>query len=139
MNDGRNRLVNTVTLQKRQPLDRKSKGFTLIEVMIVVAIIGILSAVAYSSYTRYVTRSSRTDAMEQLNEIMSQQQRFVARQRTYTVSLVTDLGFSASPDNAQWVRTDNGFYNISAAQCACLLYTSPSPRDQRGSRMPSSA
>ncbi|MFP3852277.1 type IV pilin protein [Pseudomonas sp. W5-01] len=39
----------------------KSKGFTLIELMIVVAIVGILAAIAYPSYTEYVRRTHRTE------------------------------------------------------------------------------
>jgi len=92
-------------------------GFTLIEVMIVVAIVGVLSAVAYSSYSSYITRSARGDAMEQLNEIMAEQQRFVLRQRTYTSNLVANLGFAVSPAGGELVRTDNNHYDISAVLC----------------------
>ena len=42
------------------------------------------------------------------------------------------------PPGAQWLYLTGDIYNVNDLQ-DCLLYTSPSPRDQRGSRMPSSA
>ena len=49
-----------------------SKGFTLVEVMIVVAIIGVLAAIAYPSYQRYVISSKRADMMTEMHNIASE-------------------------------------------------------------------
>lgn len=46
-----------------------NRGFTLIEVMIVVAVIGVLSAIAYPSYTAYVLRSHRAEAKNYLQSV----------------------------------------------------------------------
>lgn len=49
-----------------------NKGFTLIEMMIVVAIIGILAAIAYPSYQSYVIKTKRTDMMTEMQNIASE-------------------------------------------------------------------
>ena len=61
----------------------KQHGFTLIELMIVVAIVGILAAIAYPSYTQYVIKSNRVDAQAEMTRIASLMQRYKVINSTY--------------------------------------------------------
>jgi type IV pilus assembly protein PilE len=67
--------------------DRKkltiSKGFTLIELMITVAIVAILAAIAYPSYTQYVERARRQEAIATMLEVQQFAERFFTENRTY--------------------------------------------------------
>lgn len=61
----------------------KNKGFTLIELMIVVAIVGILAAVAYPSYQRYVQDSRRSDARANLVQLAQFMERYYTANGRY--------------------------------------------------------
>ncbi len=67
-----------------------SRGFTLIELMIVVAIVGILAAIAYPSYTEYVKRTQRSAIASLLSEQTQAVERFYSRatQPTYVGATV---------------------------------------------------
>lgn len=62
----------------------RQQGFTLVEMMIVVAIIGVLAAIAYPSYQRYVIKTKRTDMMTEMQNIASQIESRKLAQGSYT-------------------------------------------------------
>ena len=65
-------------------MHRQSKGLTLIELIIVVAIVGILSAVAYPSYTEYVKKTHRAEITGLLLETAQHLERFYSRNGQYS-------------------------------------------------------
>lgn len=62
---------------------RQSRGFTLIEIMIVVVIIGILASIALPAYSSYIARGRRADARTQLLQAAQFMQRFYAANDRY--------------------------------------------------------
>ena len=78
--------------EKSLPLLSTQSGFTLIEVMIVVAIIGVLAAIAFPSYQRYVIKTKRVDMMSEMQNIATQIESRKLAQGTYSNNLITGLG-----------------------------------------------
>jgi type IV pilus assembly protein PilE len=96
------------------------RGVTLMELMIVVVIIGILTAIAYPSYRQYVAKAKRNEAKAALLQISTMQERFYLQNSTYTADM-TSLGF---PVGANF-PTDSGSYvvNVTAASPAAFSAT----------------
>lgn len=84
------------------------KGFTLVELMITIAIVGILAAVAYPSYTDYVLRSNRSEAQRELLRIANLQEQLFVDSRAYTDDM-TELGMTKNP-----FITESKLYSITA-------------------------
>ncbi|TLY98682.1 MAG: prepilin-type N-terminal cleavage/methylation domain-containing protein, partial [Gammaproteobacteria bacterium] len=84
----------------------RMRGVTLIELMVVLAIVAILSSLAVGSYRRYVLRANRTDATSALLRTQVAEEKFFLQNNAYTTN-VTTLGL-ASP-------TTNGFYTLVVA------------------------
>jgi type IV pilus assembly protein PilE len=70
---------------------RKSKGFTLIELMVAVAVIGILAAVAYPSYMEHVRKTRRVETQTLMMDVVTRQQQRMLDVRSYATTL-SDLG-----------------------------------------------
>ncbi|MGA6102616.1 type IV pilin protein [Psychrobacter pocilloporae] len=93
---------------------RSLQGFTLIELMIVVAIIGVLAAIAYPSYQSYVIKTKRVDMMTEMQQIASRIEANKITYRRYDRIPLSEI-FSNTVSGASTTFPNNGtaLYNIS--------------------------
>ena len=78
-----------------------SKGFTFIELIIVMAITGILATIAYASYVDFITRAHRTDGQSALLNLANRMELYYAEHNTYATATLGNkaLGRAISPEN----------------------------------------
>ena len=87
---------------------RKQAGFTLIELMIVTAVIAIIAAVGYPSYTKYVERSKRSEARAALMDAAARLERFYSDNNAYA-----DTANTFHADTGVVTTSENNHYQIS--------------------------
>lgn len=88
-------------------------GFTLVELMIVVAIIGILSAIAIPAYQQSVRKGGRAEAQSLLLQVAANQERFYSDNNSYS----TNANPLVTPAVAT-VTSESGLYQVAVAACA---------------------
>lgn len=103
---------------------KKQKGFTLIEVMIVVAIIGIISAIAYPSYMESVRKSNRADGMAVLNDVSQRLQRCFTAYSDYTHA---SCALGQTLDGGGSINSGEGMYSVTGNLTATTFDLTAAP------------
>ena len=111
--------MNRLTLRTR------NRGFTLIELMVVLAIVGILVAVAYPSYQSQMVRTRRTDAEAALTGLANALERFYLANNTYIGATANADGTGTPTIYATKSPIDGTtkFYDLTISACAQNTYT----------------
>jgi type IV pilus assembly protein PilE len=128
-------------------MSKTEQGFTLIELMITVAIVGILAAIALPNYSEYVKRASRAEAVASLLDAANKEEQYFVDNREYTESF-TDLGMSDKTENGHFALTikvvDSNTFTITAkpvagavkgdADCTELFITETGLKGAKGAK-----
>lgn len=120
--------MQRISIRTIQHAATKSKGFSLIEMMIVVVVIAILAAIAIPIYQKQVQESRRTAAKTALLDVASREEKFYSTNNYYTL-LLSNLGYSAAQITGNTLQAPGGgsdYYTVkfpAAASTQAQSYT----------------
>jgi type IV pilus assembly protein PilE len=100
-----------------------SRGFSLIELMIALVIVGVLAGIAYPSYNAYILKGNRTEAKTRLLQLAQLQERNFTERNTYTTNCAGLLGVVGTVYSASSNSSSSG-YQITCAAGAPGIATS---------------
>ncbi len=103
------------------PMSRSGKGFTLIEIMMVVAILGILAAVAIPTYQDSIRKAKRAEARSVLQRMMQVQERYFSVKNSYLAYNQAAVTAGGDAGRFTWFSGDNAAssnYSVDATTCA---------------------
>lgn len=105
--------------------NQKFKGFTLIELLIVIAIIGVLSAIAYPSYQEHIKTSRRVDATAALMGLMNAMERHFTETNSYKKAAQSnaDTGKPAIFSDTSPLDGKTAYYNLRIKKATRTTYT----------------
>lgn len=86
----------------------KKNGFTLIELMVTVLIVGVLASISIPTYQNFTMKTRRTEGKSLIMDIMQRQEKYYNENNTYTTNL-TQLGYPTTI-----VLSDKGYYAVTA-------------------------
>jgi type IV pilus assembly protein PilE len=113
-------------------MKKQQFGFTLIELMIAVAIVGIISAIAYPSYKDSVTRSKRTDAKVSLTTLAGNFERCFTMNGQYTATATPAKACAysttgANTVNSSYTASDKNYYTLAGTITATTFSLTATP------------
>lgn len=94
---------------------RQVRGFSLIELMIVVVIMGILVGIAYPTYSEKITRVRRTDGQTALLNLATHLEHYFSENNTYIGATLSNVGVDAS--------SSENYYTLSISNLSASTYT----------------
>jgi type IV pilus assembly protein PilE len=112
----------------KNPAHLRQAGVTLIELMVVVAIVAAVFAFAFPSYERYIVRAKRAVGQNVLMQVADRQQQFFMDNKRFAADL-TNLGFTANPfiiddDSASTVAGDiDAVYSVALSNVTATTWT----------------
>lgn len=106
------------------PSRRVSVGFTLVELMIAVIVVGILAAVALPSFIDQIRKTRRSDAMSVLAAIQQAQERWRSNHASYAGELANTAGSGVAPNGLGFASTTpSGYYTIALSGASPTGFT----------------
>lgn len=123
-----NTYVTFVPRYQKRPFARiRLHGFSLIEILVVVTIMGILLAIAVPAYTGYITKARRALAKSSLLDLAQREEKYYSLNNTYTVS-ASNLGYPAGTTFPMAIKGSDDtttYYTIAAPTLTAATTTAP--------------